>query len=137
MKAWIVVQVLGLVAGLAAVGMTGIAQAVVLTGAVVAALGIIHAKAIMPALRFGRRVGRSVDVMLDSPARIDRLESSVRRMLAEPPEWALRSQREIAEVKQRLDTLEERVAATQEPVEAIVRDLGVEHRGHGEPPAAA
>lgn len=137
MKAWILVQALGLVAGLAAVGLTGAAQAVVLTGAVVAALGIIHAKAVMPTLRFGRRAARGIDVMIDSPARIDRLEASVRNMLAEPPEWALRNQQEIVEVKRRLDTLEERVAATREPVEAIVRDLGIEHRPvEADPPAA-
>lgn len=47
---------------------------VVLIGAVVGALGIIHAKVMVPLVRLGRRTSAGVDILLDLPDWTERVD---------------------------------------------------------------
>jgi hypothetical protein len=51
-----------------------VAQWIILAAAVVGALGVLHAKVVLPTIAFSRRLTEGVEAMLASPDRFARIE---------------------------------------------------------------
>jgi len=70
--------VVGWLAGLAPlVQVQTVLELVVLVGAATAAAGVIYAKIVLPVMRFCRKAGRGVDILLEMPDWRERIEARV------------------------------------------------------------